>query len=107
MTGLISVAIRLLIGAGVLVAIVFGSFNWGKEACQRAQEAANAKIRGQYADIVADAMGANTARALYGQEKDLRNEEAIDDIVNRARAAEGANSECISADIYQRLRELQ
>ena len=105
--GILGIAVRLFVLGAVVSAIVFASFQWGKNACKAAQERANTKIRGQHAETVNDADRAATERALDSQEKNLNNEQTVDEIVRAAEAEPGSDDLCVSSDIVQRLRQLQ
>lgn len=104
---LINLAIRLVAGAVILVMLVFSSFQWGKNACRATYEAAIAKIQADHADTVALAQRQAAARAIEAKEKELENEQRLDDIVRAAADEPEAMDECISADVMRRLRELQ
>ena len=107
MNTVIALAIRI-IAAGALVSLfVFTSYQWGRNACRAAYEAANAKIRSEHAEAINRAERAATERALARQEKDLTNEERIVEIVRAAAQEPEAAAECVSVGTVERLRELQ
>lgn len=106
-TKLIGFLVRSVALIAVLGFAVFASYQWGKNACQAAYEKANAKIRGEHSENVDDANRRATDRALDSQEKDLTNDQIVDEISDLARSAEGADSQCVDADIVERLRQLQ
>jgi len=99
--------VRIVALCAALVAIVFASFNWGKNACRATYEAATAKIRGQHADALLEAERKAAERALAAQKKDLENEERLDDIARLAEGATNADDVCLSETIVDRLRKLQ
>lgn len=99
----IGIILRVLAAAGLLLAVVFVSFQWGKERCKAAYEAANARIKAEHAETVNRAERASTERALAAKEKDLTNAERI----KEGAAAQPADPLCAPADIVERLRDIQ
>lgn len=103
----LSVILRAGIVAIIALLWTFSAVQWGKNACRAAQEAANAKIRGEHAETVNRADRGATERALDAQEKDLTNAERVKEIAIVAGDEPGADDLCLSADVVERLRELQ
>ena len=103
----LGIALRFVAGAGVLAAIVFVAYQWGRNDCMADYERANARIRGEHAETVNAAERASTERALDSQEKELTNEVRVEAIAKSAAREPAALDECISVDVIDELRSLQ
>ena len=104
---IIGALVRIIALIGALALLVFSSFRWGKNACKAEYEAAIARIRGQHAETVNAAERAAVERALDSQKKELTNDVRVDEIVRSAADDPESMDECVSADIVERLRQLQ
>ena len=107
MSPLVNIAIKFLGGAAVLGLVVFVSFKWGYNDCQKDAEEAARKIADEHATTVNHADRAATSRSLDAQEKDLTNEQIIENLRRELAEAEGGGDECFGVDYLDQLRELQ
>ena len=102
-----STVIRILIGVLLSGGVLLFTYLQGRSDCATKWERKQAEIRQEWAEKVADAAGAASDRALENQRLELENERLSDEIVAAARQEQGADDICLSADIVERLRQLQ
>lgn len=103
MTSLLRIILAVL-GAG---AVLGGVYLKGRQDCNERHLEKRAEAAERWADTIANVMGAATARALDAQERKLDNERIAKEIADAAAKELGANDECLSADVVDRLRELR
>jgi hypothetical protein len=98
---IVSVIIRILLASGVALAV----YVKGRDDCAQKHLKREIEVRKEHSEIVANAMGAASDRALRDQtlfDADVRE---VEDIINDG--PESEIRECISGSSVERLRELQ
>jgi hypothetical protein len=100
---IVSVIIRILLASGVALAV----YVKGRDDCAQKHLKREIETRAEWADRVADAAGAAADRALAAERLQIENEHLSEEIADVARQEPGADDLCLSADVVDRVRQLQ
>lgn len=97
-------AVAAIGGVGL---IVFLAFMWGKNDQKAEHAEKQMELTKQYASDLSGANAAAYARGRDSLKQEMENNGKLEDIIADALAAEGAGNLCLSADLVERLRQLQ
>ena len=104
---ILAIALRVVTGAGILGLVLFLSFKWGETSQKAAHEKDQRELAQQYARDLDAAKERSYNRGVEAARREESNEKELDQIVREAQGLDGADDECIPADIVERLRQLQ
>ena len=99
--------IRYVVGASaVLVALTFTYFK-GRSDCAVKQAGKRAEAAERWAASVADDLEAAYQRGAESARIDAENDDKVKEIADEAAKEPGADDECLSAAVVERLRQLR
>ena len=99
--------IKLLGAGGLGLLMVFLSFKWGQSDQKADHAEKQLEIATKYAESVSKATSTAFTLGIEAARQETKNNDELDQIVREAQGLENADGVCVSADLVERLRNLQ